>query len=160
MIDEDNDDGLGGRSRDRRAVNQSRRYGARLLAMAPEIIAGLVIGPALREAIAVARKIQSPNAKKRQIAYIDKLLRGFEEVEIRPIERLLAAAAPVARKLNRAADRAAERAADALLADDAALSPWVEAHPDVDLPRLRALIRNARKDPTRRSALLDALRGE
>lgn len=159
MIDERNDDGLGGRSRDRREVNQSRRYGARLLAIDPEIVDGCAMNDDLRDALAVARKIQSPGPKKRQIAYIDKLLRGLEQAEIRPIERLLAAPAPVALKARRAG-RAVEKAADALLADDAALSTWVESHPDVDLPRLRTLIRNTRKDPTRRSALLDALRGE
>jgi ribosome-associated protein len=36
-----------------------------------------------------------------------------------------------------------------LMASDDALTRWSAEHPDTDLPRLRALIRNARKDAER-----------
>lgn len=160
MIDEDNDDGLGGRSRNRREVNESRRYGLRLVALDPEVIAAVAMEDDLREAIALGRRIQSGNAKKRQIMFIERLLRGMDDAQIRPIERMLADPAPVVERVKRAADKTLDKTADALLADDDALSKWVAAHPEVDLPRLRTLIRNARKDPTRRAALLGALRGD
>lgn len=153
MIDEENDDGLGGRSRHRREVNASRRYGATLIGLDPDRLADVPMSDELREAIALGRRIDSPIAKKRQILFIEKLLRNLEDDEIVPIERLLAAPRQGPR-----ADRTADREADALLASDDALAAWVAAHPGADVQRLRTLIRNARKDAKRRGALVEALR--
>src|SRR3546814_14583921 len=63
------------------------------------------------------------------------------------------------RVLFRSRERAqldAERWRDRLLADDAAITEWVAAHPGIEVQPLRTLIRNARRE----RAVLEAAAAE
>ncbi|MEZ4237424.1 MAG: ribosome biogenesis factor YjgA [Myxococcota bacterium] len=149
-MDEDNDDGLGGRSRDRREVTEANRWGAPLCALSDAALRAAPLPDALRDEIALGRTIRSYRARDRQYALIDRLVRSLEPAAIEAIDAFLAdpVEAPDPRAL----------AAEALLAGgDAALQAWIEADPQADRQRLRALLRNARRDDRGRNALIDAL---
>src|SRR3546814_2329028 len=93
----------------------------------------------LRDGLRVWVKITSHGARRRQGQYIGKILRESDPDALR-VE--IAA-------YWRARERAqldAERWRDRLLADDAAITEWVAAHPGIEVQPLRTLIRNARRE--------------
>ncbi|HEY9545501.1 MAG TPA: ribosome biogenesis factor YjgA [Solimonas sp.] len=103
----------------------------------------------LRDGLRVWRKITSHEARRRQGQYIGKILRESDPDALR-VE--IAA-------YWRARERAqldAERWRDRLLADDAAITEWVAAHPGIEVQPLRTLIRNARRE----RAVLEAAAAE
>jgi ribosome-associated protein len=153
-MDEDNDDGLGGRSRYRREVSARWRWGERLSALDPEVLAWLPASDVLREAVLEGARTESPNARKRQIAFIDRLIREGTDDERDAIVTFLEDPDAVLR----ARDAELEATIDTLIAGDDALTDWIDDHPDADAQRVRTLVRNARKDATRRAALKKALR--
>ena len=102
----------------------------------------LGLGESLVDAIRTARSVRTHEARRRQMQLIGKLMRSAD-VE-------LARAAVAERQLGRARDslalHRAERWRAELIADDAATTRFASAHAGADLQRLRALVRNARKD--------------
>lgn len=96
----------------------------------------------LLDALAEWRRTRSFEGKRRQMQYIGKLMRNVDAEPLRE--------AVTAFKLGSARDtlalHEAERWRAELLADDEALTGWVQAHPDTDVQQLRTLIRAARKD--------------
>lgn len=154
-MDEDNDDGLGGRSRDRREVTEQNRWGEPLCALSAILLEAAPLPDLIREAVALGRELRaggsrSYRARDRQYQRIDKLIRTLSDAEIEAIDLFLATP-----------DRALEEELDRLLAGgDDALQTWLETHPGADRNQLRTLLRAARKDPGKRGALLAALSQE
>ena len=106
-------------------------------------LAALPLPGRLLDAFALHRRITSHEAKRRQLQLIGKLMRTLTDVE--PIRAAVDAAAH-GRAEDAAALHAAERWRTELAADDAAVTRFAAQHPDADLQRLRALVRNARRD--------------
>jgi ribosome-associated protein len=151
-MDEDNDDGLGGRSRDRREVTEANRWARPLCALTEAELRAAPLPDPIREAVELGRAIRSYRARDRQYQRIDKLVRLLEPRALARLDAFLAD--PVE------APDPGEVAADALLAGgDEALQAWVEAHPGADRQRLRSLLRQARRDGGARAALVAALNG-
>jgi ribosome-associated protein len=102
----------------------------------------LGLGESLLDAIRTGQRVRTHEARRRQMQLIGKLMRSAD-VE-------LARAAVAERQLGRARDslalHSAERWRAELIADDAATTRFASAHAGADLQRLRALVRNARKD--------------
>jgi ribosome-associated protein len=96
----------------------------------------------LREAINAYNRMTAFGAKKRQMQYIGKLLRGMEVEPFRQAIDDFAAG----RAANAERRHEAERRARRLLDDDEALTEWIADHPDTDVQHLRSLIRAARRD--------------
>ncbi|WP_051362332.1 ribosome biogenesis factor YjgA [Solimonas soli] len=99
----------------------------------------------LREAFRTMRTITAHEARRRHGQYLGKLLR---EIDPAPLRRAIA-------DYHRGRERAlqfADRWRDRLLADDAAVTEWIAAHPGVDSQRLRTLIRNARREQAQLAA--------
>jgi ribosome-associated protein len=99
----------------------------------------------LEKAIRECRRITAHGGRKRQIQYIGKLMRELDEAEVEAIRAKLAAFSGESNAEN-ARFHALERWRDRLLADDAALQQYLDKYPDVEVQRLRQLIREARKD--------------
>lgn len=96
----------------------------------------------LREAIESYRKTRSHEGRRRQLQFVGKLLRRTDAGPLlAAVERFESGRSADAEHLHEV-----ERWRDALIADDEALTRWVEAHPDTDLQQLRNLIRSARKE--------------
>lgn len=101
----------------------------------------LPIDEELRRALEDYNAIRSHGAKKRQRKFLGRLLR---QLDTEPLQRAVDAFRE-GRQADAAALHTVERWRDELVADDEALTRWMEQHPDTDVQHLRALIRNARK---------------
>ena len=96
----------------------------------------------LREAINAYSRMTAHGAKKRQMQYVGKLLRGIDPTPLREaVEDFEAGRAANAEKRHEM-DRWCRR----LVEDDDALTDWIAEHPDTDVQHLRSLIRAARRD--------------
>ncbi len=96
----------------------------------------------LREAILTWQKTKSHEGRRRQMQYVGKLMRSADPGPLR--EAVAAFALGGAQDAWRLHE--AERWRERLIADDAALDRWVQAHPGTDVQRLRSLVRAARRD--------------
>jgi len=96
----------------------------------------------LRDALELYRRTKSHEGKRRQMQYVGKLMR---HVDVEPLREAVAMAelgtAQQALQLHEM-----ERWRAELIADDAALTRWMSAHPDTDAQQLRSLVRAARRD--------------
>ena len=130
------------KTRRKQASHDLQSLGEALLELSDDHLATLGLGDSLVEAIRACRRIRSHEARRRQMQLIGKLMRSAD-VE-------LARAAVLERQLGRARDslalHQAERWRAELLAGDEATTRFAAAHAGADLQRLRALVRNARKD--------------
>ena len=130
------------KTRRKQASHELQALGESLLELPDDHLATLGLAEPLLDALGAARRIRSHEARRRQMQLIGKLMRSAD-VE-------LARAAVMERQLGRARDslalHEAERWRAELIADDAATTRFAAAHPGADLQRLRALVRNARKD--------------
>jgi ribosome-associated protein len=124
------------RSESRDAERQLELLTRRVLALRPEQRRGLPIGAEAREAIEVLLAMPRTAALARQTRRVRLLLRMEDQgALLRFVDGV---------PESGAADPAVEAWADALIAGDEALQQLLEAHPDADRQRLRALARGAR----------------
>ena len=130
------------KTRRKQASHDLQALGEALLELPDDQLASLDLGEPLVDAIRAMRRIRSHEARRRQMQLIGKLMRSAD------IE--LARAAVLERQLGRARDslalHQAERWRAELIADDDATTRFASEHKEADLQRLRALVRNARKD--------------
>ena len=99
----------------------------------------------LIDALVEAKRITNFEGKRRQMQFIGKLMRKLDDGTIAAIE----AALEEQRKPSAQATLALHQAElwrDRLIADDDALTTWLQSAPDTDVQQLRTLIRQARKD--------------
>ena len=130
------------KTRRKQASHELQSLGEALLELPDDHIATLGLSESLVDAIGAARRIRAHEARRRQMQLIGKLMRA-NDVE-------LARAAVAERQLGHARNslalHQAERWRAELIADDAATTRFASDHKGADLQRLRALVRNARKD--------------
>ncbi|MGQ0698037.1 MAG: ribosome biogenesis factor YjgA [Panacagrimonas sp.] len=113
--------------------------GGALLALSAAQLATVEMDERLRDALHLFARMPTREAKRRHMQLIGKLLRN---TDTEPAQRaVLAFRAGDARLLAEA-----ERWREKLLADDAAMTDWIKAHPAADAQPLRALVRNARRE--------------
>lgn len=121
-----------------------QKLGLALAALTDERLAQLELPERLHEAIAEFRRTRTHEGRRRQLQYVGKLMR---DVDAEPLHEAVAQAT-----LGSARDtlllHEAERWRDALLADDEAMTRWLQAHADCDAQRLRSLVRAARREAT------------
>ena len=116
--------------------------GAELVALTPAQLAEMALPETLHEAVMAARRITRFEARRRQLQYIGRLMRHVDPEPIRArLERWKASSRERTAHVHRL-----ERWRERLLADDGALPELVREHPRVDTQRLRALVRNARRE--------------
>lgn len=116
--------------------------GERLVALNDAQLATVDLPEPLRGAVVEARRIRSREAHRRQLQYIGRLMRAVDPA---PIRAQLEAWDGQSRAAT-AAQHRAERWRTRLLDDDAALTDFAREHPRADLQRLRACVREARKE--------------
>jgi ribosome-associated protein len=130
------------KTRRKREMLELQALGAALVALPEAQLGRMALAPRLLEAVLEAKRINSHEAKRRQLQYIGRLMR---EVDSEPIRAELAAIQGGSAQAT-AAHRRLETWRERLLEDDAALTAFVAEHPRSDLQEVRALIRNARKE--------------
>ena len=140
--DDDSPDERPSKSALKRQMHDLQDLGQALLDLPISRSERLDLPEGLRDAMAEFRRTRSHEGKRRQLQYIGKLMR---KVDPDPIREAVAAF-----QLGQAQDaltlHQAERWRDELLADDQALTRWMNAHPETEPQVLRNLVRAARKD--------------
>lgn len=154
-MDEDNDDGLGGRSRRRREVTATARFAADLIKLPDWHLAEVPLPDHVREAVDEGRRIGSPIARKRQLGFIDGLLRALELEEQQAIA--VAIRAPKRAKRQQQ-DRIGGWRRRLLDEGDEAVEALLSERPELDRQRVRQLVRNAKKGAVK--PLDDLIAGE
>lgn len=119
--------------------------GEQLLELRADLLEPLDLPTRLLDALHELARIKSFEGRRRQSQYLGKLMRQLDESQVQAIEAALQAQ----RQPSAAATLLLHQAEDwrtRLLADDGALTDWLQSHPDTDVQQLRALVRQARKD--------------
>ena len=126
----------------KKASHDLQDLGEAVVALPADRLKDLALDEGLMYAIEQFKKTKTHEGRRRQMQYIGKLMRRTDPAPM--IE------AVAAMNLGQAKDaltlHQAERWRAELLADDAALTRWTQAHPQTDLQQLRSLVRSARKD--------------
>lgn len=138
----DGDDARPSKTRLKQQSQELQTLGQALAALAPDRLAATEMPESLREAIDAYRGTRSHEGRRRQMQYIGKLMRSVDEAPLR--EAVAAAALGTARAAMKLHET--ERWRAELIADDEALTRWLDRHPDSDAQRLRSLVRAARRD--------------
>jgi len=116
--------------------------GAALLALPPVQLAAIEMDDRLRDAFDEARRISAHGARKRQLQYIGKLLRGIDP---EPLQRALEQT-----RTHRLRDAQAfhdvEQWRERILAGDEGLNAWLTQYPDADTSQFHTLVRDARRE--------------
>jgi ribosome-associated protein len=99
----------------------------------------------LADAVNEARRITNFEGRRRQMQFIGKLMRKLDEASVTAIEAALDEQRRPSAQATLALHQA-EQWRDQLVADDDALTRWLQHDPQADVQHLRALIRQARKD--------------
>lgn len=119
-----------------------QKLGLALAELSDEALSRVPMGDTLREAIDTYRKTRSHEGRRRQMQYVGKLMRGEDEAVLR--EALAQEQVGSARATLLLHE--IERWRDALVAEDDALTRWMQDFPATDLQQLRSLVRAARRD--------------
>lgn len=148
------------KTKQKEAMHALRDLGAELVELSVGQLKRIDLPEDLFAAVRDCQKITAHGARRRQLQYIGKLMRGVDEEPIRAGLALLRgeSAAETAR-LHRL-----ERMRERLLADESALADIAATWPGADLQHLRQLRRNALKEqeagkpPRNFRAIFQALR--
>lgn len=126
----------------KRQMTALQKLGEELVALPASKLDQLDLPETLRDAVNQAKHITAHGGLRRQMQYIGRLMRI---TDAQPIADQLTAwrgdSAEVIAEFHRM-----ENWRTRLLADDAALTEFVDAYPQADAQQLRTLIRNARRE--------------
>lgn len=119
-----------------------QELGAQLVELNEQQLASMQLPEALHEAVLEARRLNRREARRRQLQYIGRLMR---DIDAEPIRGRLEEWRGQGRE-HTAQLHTLERWRDELLAADPALERFLREYPGADSQKLRALIRNARRE--------------
>ncbi len=141
--DEDEDIDFGpSKSQKKRNSDLMQKLGGELARLPADQFARIDLPEDIRQAIVDYQRMKSFGAMRRQMQLIGKLMRRLEASAVREaIDRATGESRAAV-----AAHHRAEKARDAMLEADAAVTAYVEKHADIDVQRLRQLVRAARKE--------------
>lgn len=126
----------------KRQMTALQKLGEELVALPASKLDQLDLPETLRDAVNQAKRITAHGGLRRQMQYIGRLMRITD-------------AQPIAEQLNAWRGDSAEVIAEfhrmenwrtRLLADDVALTEFVDIYPQADAQQLRTLVRNARRE--------------
>ncbi len=126
----------------KRQAQGLQELGEAVAALSDDRLAAIDMPEALRLAIRDYRRTKSHEGRRRQMQYVGKLMRQADEDALREA----VAAATLGSAKETLALHEAERWRAELIADDDALTRWLQAHPETDTQQLRSLVRAARRD--------------
>jgi len=131
------------KSQRKRDMHALQDLGRQLVELPREQFEKITLEEGLHDAILEARRIHQHGARKRQLQYIGKLMRGLDAEPIREqLDTLLGHSKRAAQTLHHL-----ERWRDRLLAEgDVALTELLDEHPQADRQYLRQLLRNAQRE--------------
>jgi len=119
-----------------------QKLGVEIVALKKSQIEQLNLPEQLLDAVMEAKRLKQHEAVRRQMQFIGKIMRG---VDAAPIQHQIDAWNGVNHQETVRLHQL-ELWRDRLIAEDSALSEYLNAHPGCDAQQLRTLIRNARKE--------------
>ncbi|MGV3726186.1 ribosome biogenesis factor YjgA [Hydrogenophaga sp.] len=122
-----------------------QQLGESLLTLRADLMQRLDLSEKLVDAVAEAKRITNFEGRRRQMQYIGKLMRGVDEDTLAAVEAALDEQNKGSAKGTLSLHQA-EQWRDRLIANDDALTQWLQLDAGADVQHLRALIRQARKD--------------
>jgi ribosome-associated protein len=132
------------RTQQRREALAVLALASQLVAMQPTRLAKLELPDDVREEITRTRNITAHIAHKRQLAFLAKVMRRYDDEVFASVRAELGENREKQRQENAAMHRL-EAMRDRLInEDEAALSELIAEHPQVDRQHLRSLVRKAR----------------
>ena len=115
-----------------------------LVDLQPSRLAKLTLPDDVRHEIDVTRRMTAHGAKKRQLAFLAKVMRRYDEADFASVRAELGENREKQRQETAAMHRL-EAMRDRLIAEDeTALPELINEHPQVDRQHLRSLVRQAR----------------
>lgn len=137
------------KSQRKREMTALQALGERLVALPANKLTQLPIGERLLDSVRQAQRIKSHEARRRQLQFIGKLMRDADSDAI---------AAQLAIWDNGSREQAAlfhalEAWRDRLIESDDALTALLQHAPHVDIPHLRNIIRQARREQASNATL-------
>lgn len=130
------------KSQRKRDMHERQALGQELATLNAGQLARLELPETLMGAIALAQRVNGHEARRRQMQYIGKLMRGADYDNIRAAYENLMGGSRQAVALMHRCERLRER----LVEDDAALGEFVQGHPGTDTQWLRAKVRAVRQE--------------
>ena len=129
----------------KRESDELQDLGKDLLGLRSDLFDAVGLPEKLVDAIAEAKRITNFEGKRRQMQYVGKLMRKLDPAQVAAARQALDEQhkGSATEKLQL---HLAEQWRDRLIADEAALTTWLEHFPSTDIQALRSLIRQARKD--------------
>lgn len=132
------------RTQQRREALAVLTLAGQLMELPPSRLAKLDMPEDVRREIDITRRITSHGARKRQLAFLAKVMRRYGEDEFAAVRAELGENREKQRQENAVMHRL-ESMRDRLIAEDeSALSELINEHPQVDRQHLRSLVRQAR----------------
>ncbi len=144
MQDEDftEDTGRPSKTKQKEAMHELRDLGAELVELSVGQLKRINVPENIFDAVRECQKITAHGARRRQIQYLGKLMRGVDDESIRAgLAMLRGESSAETARLHRL-----ERFRVRLLEDEAVLAEIAALWPAVDLQHLRTLRRNALKE--------------
>jgi ribosome-associated protein len=129
----------------KRESDRLQALGENLLTLRADLTQKLDLPEKLLDAVAEAKRITNFEGRRRQMQFIGKLMRALDEDTIAAVEAALDEQNKGSAK-GTLSLHLAEQWRDRLIADDDALTQWLQLDAAADVQHLRALIRQARKD--------------
>ena len=132
------------RTQQRREALAVLTLAGQLVEMQPSRLSKLSLPDDVRREVDITRRMTAHGAKKRQMAYLAKIMRRFEDSDFEAVRAELGENREKQRQENAAMHRL-EAMRDRLIAEDeAALSELIAEFPQLDRQHLRSLVRQAR----------------
>jgi ribosome-associated protein len=136
------DDDFISKTRRKREARNLQDVGAALVDLSEEQLARLRLPEMLFDAVLACKTITKHEARRRQMQYIGRIMRGIDSEPI--AAQLRAFEAPSKRET--ALLHLAEKWRQEFLADEEALARFAREFPDADLDHLRNLVRGAQEE--------------
>lgn len=131
------------KSQRKRNAHQITELAGMLVRMKPKVLAALPLDPTIREAIEHCAEIKAHGARKRQLHFVSKLLRDTDNIQDLQSQVLY----PELAKKKQAVANPHLAFRDRLLEDFAGCAEDLREHyPNVELQRVRQLVRNANNE--------------
>lgn len=139
-------DDIPSRTEQRRQAMATLTFAAQLAELPAARLARIELPDDVRREIETTRRITSHVAHKRQLAYLAKLMRRYDDADFAGAHAELGANRDQQRADTAAMHRLEVLREQLLDGDDSVLQGLMTAHPQLDRQHLRALIRRARSE--------------
>lgn len=132
------------RSQQRRDALAVLAFAQQLIDVQPTRLAKLPLPEDVRREVDITRRITAHGAKKRQLAFLAKVMRRYSDEEFAAVRAELGENRDKQRQETAAMHRLEAMRERLIAEDESALSELIAAHPHVDRQHLRSLVRQAR----------------